>query len=194
MPAGFDRFSIIEPGGDDWCSKGAYEWLVQNAPLIPAIGDISGEHGMDIGHPRSHRRGTDIDIYHFTNLVSGPRNGGLNFRSLRTLVLQAVAGDPGAEASVLQWIQNERAGLGALLALDTVHEIRSGYGEAFGGLPAAWYSSLLRLGKIMAGTQTLLDLGIGVWTEPSLAKLRHDDIHNSHSHVDLADLVINNAP
>lgn len=184
MPDGFPRYGRRDPGGDDWCRGSVYLWLEANAALIPAIDDISGEHAADIGHA-GHRRGTDVDIYHFTNLAGTPRIGVRNFMMLREAVVAALGGNPGGLATATSWFLAERIGLAALLADSQVIQVRAGFGAGGLGLPAGWYASLLRTGRIFEGKSTLLDLGIGDWTPPGIAGLRHDNIHNSHTHVAL---------
>jgi hypothetical protein len=184
IPDGFQRFGLRETGGDDWCSSGTFGWLQTNAGLIPAINDVSGEHGRDIGQT-THRRGTDIDIYHFTNLVSGALNGTLNFIALKDAVEAAQGGNMSALATAVAWFQAERAGLGPILGNSEVAQVRVGLGPRSGVLPGGWYRALLLDGMVMQGANVILDLGIGPWTAGGMAKLRHDDIHNTKSQIAL---------
>jgi murein endopeptidase len=89
MPDGFERFGqgTIDIGGDDWASRGAYNWLAANKNLITRINDISGEHGRNIGHS-SHKHGTDIDMFHFYTFQKGA-SGKVNYSQLIENVVSA---------------------------------------------------------------------------------------------------------
>jgi hypothetical protein len=52
MPAQFNgcRFGTRDPGGDDWVSSNTYKWMEANPADLTAINDISGEHGVNLGH------------------------------------------------------------------------------------------------------------------------------------------------
>ncbi len=192
MPDGFNRFGPRDSGGDNWAAKGTYEWLQANANYIMAINDISGEHSYNLGHT-THCKGTDLDIYHFTNLVGLPRSGGGNYNALYQNTVNALNGNQQSQATVANWITQARAGLDNLIALNTVTRLISGEGSAGNGLPQGWLQTLMETGQLTAGRRTL-NLGIGNWAHAGHWKLRYNIWHNTHIHVDLNDGARNNNP
>jgi len=91
------RYSTDDLGGDAWAALGTINWLrsmsqtLRDADLELRVNDISGEHGVNLGHS-SHGFGTDLDIFHFQNLLSRSSrlNGGENYLKLLTLVRLAI--------------------------------------------------------------------------------------------------------
>lgn len=189
MPDGFPRFSIRDSGEDDWSSLGTYKWMDSNRALLPAVNDVSGEHGIDLGHT-THRRGTDIDIYHFGVSFVSPLNGGANFRRVRDLVIRALNGNQNALASIAQWFRDQRAGAGALANDAFVAQIRCPLGEVFGILPEGWAQSLFETGRIVATNGLTLNIGGGIVH----AKFAFDHMHNTHFHIDLSDQNLTDTP
>ncbi len=190
LPDGIARKGARDEGGDGWCSKGAYEWLENNGNLVPEVDDISGEHARDIGHS-THYRGTDIDTYHFTNLLTGALNGGANYRRFRDYTIQALGGDDEARDSVLQWIAASRAGLTALADLNTVAALIYHLGAAHDVLPGGWARSLIENGMITDTMGRTLDLELDAYSEE---KVSYRNDHNDHLHIDLNDAALNNNP
>ena len=189
LPNNVPRFGTRDNGGDGWAAKGTYEWLTANLASVPEVNDISGEHGRNIGHT-THRRGTDIDIYHFTDLTGGVKNGTQNYLALRAQTANALAGDAGAITTVTDWIEAARNDLDTLTALSSVAEVIFARGSAGAGLPNGWVRTLMETGQLTVGAQTL-NLSIGTWSNTNVG-YRND--HNNHGHIDLNDTSLNNAP
>lgn len=201
MPNGLARYGSRDAGGDDWVSRGGYNWLVTNNNLLQAIDDISGEHGTDLGHS-SHDRGTDIDFYHFYRFP-GATTGTSNYNLLTADVvaafgtLQPAPVPPAATAAlnrVAAWLAATRTGLQSFTNLASVNIVIHCRGVATQGLPAAWCADLIQTGVVTrtvpgsspAVTQTL-NLG-GTFTS---TKMRWQNDHNNHVHVALNRAQIN---
>jgi hypothetical protein len=202
MPDGIARYGSRDLGGDDWAARGTYNWLTTNLALIRPINDISGEHGIDLGH-LSHANGTDIDTYHFylfPGIGTGPGQGLANFNSLRADVIAAFAtlGTPpippeatAAKGRVAAWIAATRIGLTNLAANAAVATVIHCSGPASEGLPAGWCKALLTTGKATRTTAVLnapplvqtVDFGGGAYTN---IKMANNNIHNDHIHITLA--------
>jgi len=190
MPDGFGRYSTRDVGGDEWCSRGTYNWLSSNATLITRINDISGEHGRNIGH-QTHRHGTDIDIFHFFTFP-GAQSGGDNYNKLVADVQLAIKtgnADPivaaqaqAAKARVASWVTATHTGLDNLAASSTVIELRYALGASATGLSAGWARDLLKTGKTTVSGQEL-DLGTGAWSNSKYIPVND---HNDHIHVTLS--------
>lgn len=193
MPAGFSRYSIREPGHDDWCSRRTYEWMVQNATLLRAINDISGEHGKDIGHD-THARGSDIDMYHFYRFPGADAsNGTSNYLQLLARIYDLPkqnsshpaeqAAGLAAVAQITAWINASRAGIDALAANPNVLEV--GYilgGPGTTGISGTnWGERLLTTGKVRYNNvdYTLVD---ATWNN---LKYQPWPGHHHHVHVTL---------
>jgi hypothetical protein len=196
MPDGFPRFSTREDGGDNWCSRGTYNWLVANGGLMTKINDISGEHGRDLGHA-SHKHGTDIDIFHFYTFP-GAESGGQNYAKLVEDVKVAIdTGSAGqaAKQRVKGWVTATHSGLDALAAKAAVIELRYARGWGFGpkhqneiGLSAGWARELLTTGRTTVnGTPLVLDTGN--WTNTNNRYIPVND-HNDHLHITLSRSVL----
>jgi len=211
MPPGFPRFSPEagqrDTGGDDWVAKGTYEWLLANSNLLPPINDISGEHARNLGHV-AHRSGTDIDTYHFTNLLTGPRNGTKNYRRLATLTLAALRdNDQNAKTVVADWFATARSRISALAALPTVAQIIFAEGCPWSGtcivgppsgsldvlLPPGWVRKLLTTGIVTDDAAGRV-LNIGGSFDAAANKTIFQNDHNNHVHIDLDDSNLNNSP
>lgn len=193
MPPGFTRYSVREPGFDDWASHRTYQWMQNNANLLTAINDVSGEHGKDIGHS-THAKGSDIDMYHFYLFAGAdPNNGTSNYTRLVARVNDlpkmnstnpvTKAAGQAAAAEVVAWINASRAGIDALAADPDVLQvgyIRSGPNPgAISG--ASWGSWLLTTGRVTVnGTE--FNLGTGNWAN---AKFHAWANHHHHVHVTL---------
>lgn len=192
MPDGFPRYSDRDTavGGDDWASRGCYNWLNANRSLLPAINDVSGEHGRDIGHPRSHRRGTDIDIYHFYRMPGASAAQGMsNYLRLLARTREALtSGDATAKAEVRAFFVAIRSYSDILGAQPAVRNIIVPYGGASAFLPDAWATTLLHTGKISSPSMAYtLDLGLGNWSN---SKVIPDPGHNDHIHISLNRMVL----
>jgi len=124
------RFSCDDRGGDDWAAAGTIEWIrdlrpkilgteVAGARLLFAINDISGEHGLRLGHT-THTRGTEIDMFHFREVASSSPsagNGDANYRGLETLTIDAITkSDESARQEVARFFEATRRGLEILVA------------------------------------------------------------------------------
>lgn len=192
MPDGMTRFGGRDAGGDDWSAKGTYEWLVQNANLVPAINDVSGEHGRNIGH-QSHRRGTDIDTYLFVDLTGNHGPAGTNYNRIRDRTIAAVGGNIAAQNDVINFIEQSRNGLDDLAALNSVAQLIYTRGAQSGVLPAGWAHLLITTGQFQYGLNNAntFDTGLGNWAQ---GKVRYQNDHNDHLHIDLNDTVLNNTP
>ena len=194
MPDGFARYSPTsgprDAGGDDWCSRGTYNWLAANSSLITKINDISGEHGRNIGH-QSHRYGTDIDMFHLFTFP-GAISGGDNYQKLVNDVKLAIntgSSDPAVKAQaeaakqrVTSWVTATHTGLDALAASATVIELRYALGAAETGLTSGWARDLLKTGKTTVSGQAL-DLGTGNWNNNKYIPVND---HNDHVHITLS--------
>jgi len=182
MPDGIPRFGFRDAGGDDWCSREAYLWIDEHRALLPAINDISGEHGRNIGHS-THTRGTDVDIYHYVHLLgAADRKGSANYAALRANAGRALRGDAASRQAVVDWFRTHREKLAQLDAMETVARVWVGFGIEGDGLPRGWYRALLLNGQVES-----LDLGIGTFTA---AKIQADSSyeHEDHMHIDLDDV------
>lgn len=191
MPDGFARYSTPRDiGGDEWCSRGTYNWLSSNASLITRINDISGEHGRNIGH-QTHKHGTDIDIFHFFTFP-GAVSGGDNYNKLVADVQLAIKTDnadpviaaqaQAAKERVISWVTATHTGLDNLAASSTVIELRYALGAAATGLSSGWARDLLKTGKITVSGKEL-DLGTGTWSNSKYIPVND---HNDHIHVTLS--------
>lgn len=192
LPPGLPRYSLREPGGDDWTSQRSYNWIVANLGLLRAINDISGEHGKDLGHA-GHGRGSDIDMYHFYTFPgANPNSGSSNYQQLvarvkdlpklksSTPLLRAQG--LAAMAQVTAWILASRDGLDALAANADVQQIgyiRGGPGSS-GISGAAWGHRLLTTGLVTVDGAEY-DLNVGSW-----ANAKYHAWANHHHHVHIA--------
>jgi len=186
MPEKVKRFGWTrDKGGDDWSSKGAYAWLENNFSLITRVNDISGEHGRNIGH-KSHKYGTDIDTFQFTELDN--KSGQENYNRLQRAVSNYFVGntmvsDEQKHLDIVKiWVSNQRAGLDALSTVSEVQRLYSGYGSKYGELSAGWLYSLMINGNLTIATK-VLETGLGSW-EPS-NKMKFNNVHNNHDHITL---------
>ncbi len=189
MPDGFPRYSTRDTGGDDWCARSTYEWMVANEGLLTKINDISGEHSRNIGH-QSHQHGTDIDMFHFYTFPGGT-TGAANFQRLSAdVVTAAQISNPNskiraqAEAArnrVIAWAQATRAGLAGLAGSAQVARLLYVKGSEGGGLSDGWARDLLTTGATMVGTAPV-NLGLGTWSN---AKYLPRNDHNDHVHITL---------
>jgi hypothetical protein len=190
MPDGFARYSTRDAGGDDWCSRGTYNWLSTNSSLITRINDISGEHGRNIGH-QTHLQGTDIDMFHLYTFP-GAASGGDNYNKLVADVKLAIntgSADPAVAAQALAakqrvtaWVNATHTGLDAIGASATVTELRYALGSPSTGLAGGWARDLLTTGKATVSGQTL-DVGTGNWSNNKYIAVGD---HNDHIHITLS--------
>ena len=198
-----------DAGGDDGAAKGTYAWMQRPdvGAILTAIGDISGEHALNLGH-KTHLTGTDIDMYHFTDLLGTETppakiNGTLNYRRLESLVLKALDCVPllpseeciKAKADVTNWITIARSKLDALTDMDTVTRVIFAKGCtqtrdddkklrfqcSASVLPVAWVRKLMKTGTLESAGRTL-NLGIGAWKNDDVAYMAD---HNDHVHITL---------
>lgn len=192
MPNNIPRFGPRDVGLDDWVAIGTYRWMDANAALLTRVNDVTGEHGRDTGHT-THRRGTDIDIFHFGAFIApgNPPTSGANYAGVAQLAINAIGGDAAALASLTAWVQAQRNGLQALVANGAVAQVRSSRGAPSGALPDGWAQSLITTGTITdnSGTQ-LLSIG-GTFGSPRVV---YDHVHNDHHHIDLDDAQFRNIP
>lgn len=200
MPDGLGRYGSRDSGGDNWSSRGIYNWLVSNSALLREINDVSGEHGRDLGH-QTHGRGNDIDMFHyylFPGTTTAPGGGAANFAALQNDLVLAfqtvgVPTPPPAAAAALgrvtDWLNATRTGLTALAARPEVSNVIHCSGAAGSGLAAGWCNTLLRTGRVTRTTsvpnapplmQTLIVGGTYV-----NSKMLNNDIHNDHIHITL---------
>jgi hypothetical protein len=194
MPSQFAnrRYSTQEEdiGYDDWASKETYEWLAANGSAVSRINDISGEHTKNIGHPLSHTRGRDIDLFHY-HTIPGMRNtrrgeGADNYHRLVAAVAEAHRGNPDGLVQVENWILATRGGFDALLATNKIRILiyAKGSAETAHSLTSGWAESLLKTGKVRIGTETF-DTHMGNWRQTETRIIYRTD-HNDHVHVSLA--------
>jgi hypothetical protein len=188
-----ERYSTRDVGGDDWASRGTYEWLEIHRAKVPAINDISGEHGRNIGH-QSHKRGTDIDAYHFRNLREpGESLWGMgNYQKLVELTKAALGGDTSARNRVRTFVTESRDGYSVLAALGNVRNLITPKGAPDGNLPNGWVWTLMRTGSLTDNDGATLNLGIGAWESPP--RVRNNNAHNDHIHITLETTIIADAP
>jgi hypothetical protein len=195
MPDGIGRVGMRDRGGDDWAALGTYTWMDANRGLLTLVNDISGEHARDIGH-RTHRNGTDIDMFHFgANLGGGAPAGSTNYNAVRRLAIEAINGNAASEATLTAWIQDQRAGLQALVNNGVVARVIGPLGRPVVSgnvqqLPEGWLQSLIRQGTIALNGVEVLNIGGGLQSN----RVLHDHVHNDHYHVDLDDSQFRNAP
>ncbi len=187
LPSNINRYGFREIGGDGWTTKGGYNWLVYQQATLPAVNDISGEHGLSLRQVNDET-GTDIDIYHFTDLTFGLQSGALNYLALRTNVLLAFTGNNLAIAQVKQWIEAARNGLDQLTSNDTVAEIKFSRGAAGLVLPSGWLKILMETGELNIGSLTI-NLNLLPWHNNRVA-FRND--FNTRSEINLYDDELNN--
>lgn len=187
MPDGFSRYSSRDEGGDDWCSRGAYLWLLANRNLMAAINDISGEHAKNIGH-QTHQYGTDIDMMHYY-VFDGVRSGGDNYALLWSYATEAILSDT-PRGLIIPWVLATRQGLDRLAANPSVQEIYYIFGDksqgslvdpSKGALLEGWGEYLLKTGKLIYSDEEV-DLGLGLWSNPKYTARRIND-HNDHIHI-----------
>lgn len=201
MPSTLARYGTRDSnrGGDGWSAKGTYEWLVNNADLVTEINDISGEHGRDIGH-RTHKTGTDIDIFLFHMMVAGSLDRAgqatANYLALRNHVVSALQGNQTSLSEVESWVIESRSGLTQLSDLNSVSRLYYTAGRAYRNLPQGWGRILLETGRLEiqnsdTGQARVIDLGLSAWSEN---KVRYNNIHNNHAHITLDAVQLNNAP
>lgn len=166
-------------GGDDWATGTTFRWVLDNRALLgPAIGDISGEHGRNIGHT-THRRGNDIDFRQY----GGVGGGAAIYQDARDDAVAAIGGDADRLAEITAFVETQRAGIENLLANDAVDFLYGPYGEAFGVLPEGWLDSLIQTGQILDGPgNVLLDIGGSLNAQGSYIPRTQND-HNDHYHV-----------
>lgn len=186
MPNGFPRYSIRDLGGDGWCSRGTYLWLLANRTLLVAINDISGEHARNIVH-ETHQYGTDIDMLHYYTF-DGVESGGGNYDLLWFYAATAHFTD--TEEYIRPWVIATRQGLDRLAANPAVQEIYYIYGDPSqgslvdppqGALVEGWAKILLQTGKLIYVGEEV-DLGLGAWSNPKYTPREIND-HNDHIHI-----------
>lgn len=175
MPDGFARFpaSSRDPGGDDWCSRGAFSWLQANKAKVTPINDISGEHARDIGHV-THAHGTDIDMFHWYR-YPGAVSGKNNYDLLAEDVL-AIGSGHDALSRLASWVTATRAGIDALAPMVTVRGIYYAWGAKLGTqVDEGWAWQLLTKGTItVAGVE--YGLSLGDWLQYKyVPRSDHDD-------------------
>lgn len=191
MPDGIARYGARDAGGDDWTSRGTYNWLNTHSTLLTRVDDISGEHARNIGH-NTHERGVDIDMFHFYTFPGGV-SGGANYTKLAENVIGALNGDGNAHGRVLAWVNATRTGMNNLLARPEVSRLYYTIGsvtqQQVGGvtiaLGAGWAESLIETGTVTATTGQSLDLGVGNWTHANSTRITYNAVHNSHIHIAL---------
>jgi hypothetical protein len=197
MPDGFGRFGYRDDnvgGGDDWVSRGTYNWMEANRSLLREINDVSGEHGINLGHGNYHVLGAEIDMWHFYLVPGEPCVGVEDYCELRSAAVLAIrTNDPDAgireqaivaREHVSRWVSLSRAGIDGLAALNTVARVLYTFGRHGGdGLPAGWGHSLLPTGATTVGT-TVLNLSLGNWSNAKYVPDRNLD-HEDHLHITL---------
>ncbi|TDC82089.1 hypothetical protein E1193_12875 [Micromonospora sp. KC606] len=192
MPDGFDRYSVREPGGDDWTSRATWNWLSVNRALVTRINDISGEHARDLGH-LTHLEGRDLDLYHVYHFPNNPGfNGTVNFYRLAEDTRAAMAGNAEARARVAAWATQTRQRFDALIANADTVRIYYAIGRAMPGrtgVPAlgrGWARALLENGSYTTAAGEQVNLGIGAWANAGHDKMRYNEVHDNHFHLTLA--------
>lgn len=181
MPQTVARYGVRDPGGDDWAKRETYRWLQNNAGLITRVDDISGEHGMNIGH-QTHDRGVDIDMFHYYTLPGGAASGGANYDLLRQAVVDAIGGNQAQAQQVSAWITTSRASLASLVANNAVGYVYYAIGSAAGILPDGWARDLLTRGRVTPTVGDEYDTGLGNWNRQTIT---YNAVHNSHIHIHL---------
>jgi hypothetical protein len=154
---------------------------------VTRINDISGEHGRNIGHV-THRRGTDIDIFHFNTLdaTSGLANY-LKLEDNATLAAGTGQAADQAKAVVAGWLTAQRAGLTNLANQTAVDQLFTGVGAKSGILPGGWLRKLMQTGRFATTTNQLVVIDNGA----SLSgKIHYNNVHNDHNHITLNQSVL----
>lgn len=184
--AGQTRAGGADNGGDDWASQPTYAWLQSNIGLLgSAIGDISGEHGRNIGHS-THKEGEDIDFRQWGSTYSG--TGGAIYNKARNDAAAVIAGGDGAEAAktrLTAFVSSQRSGIVSLVGNSDVKYLYGPHGVASGSLPSGWLNSLIRTGKFTATNtdKTEVNIGGSLGTTSSKYINRTQNDHNDHYHV-----------
>ena len=190
LPNSIARVGSRDQGGDGWAAKGTYEWLNTNSNSIAEVNDISGEHARNIGHS-THFKGTDIDTYHFVNLLSGNLNGTQNYNKLKSAAISALNNNATALQTVTSWIDVHRNELDTLTGLSTVAEVITPKGTGTNTLPSGWVKQLMTTGKVVNNGNTIINTNLGLWSN---SNVRYRNDHNNHLHIDLKDSQLNNTP
>lgn len=212
----------VDFGGDSWATNGTHKWLSSvgvydpltgGFGLLPAINDISGEHGRDIGHD-SHAHGMDIDTYHFSHVPAPPLyrndvNGTLNYKRLHMWAQRSIELEPSSDEwieatnHVTDFVIAARSGLSALLQDSRVLLIAAGKGNTRdqsgpGGLEQEWLKKLMLQGTLFGSSGQFVTI-LGPWTPNCSASVIDDCLrwwngHNNHYHIQLLPEAIGNVP
>jgi hypothetical protein len=207
VPDDVRRYTPVDPGGDDWCSAATYAWLENHHHLLRALGDLSGEHGRNIGHPHSHHSGKDLDVFHFYRHENNPLlqggSGSKNYSELRDDVVLALADDVDARRRIRDWVLETRQGMNAVLALNSVAYVYYSCGAPFRNelhenvLDGGWARRLLVDGSLTVpgGNLTSDELGgLPRWNNSAVDddcrsdgrhRLLFDNNHDNHIHIAL---------
>ena len=200
MPDGLPRFGPRSAGGDDWASQSTYNWLASNRALVTRINDISGEHARNIGHS-THYEGRNIDLYHVYTFpgvnAAAAGSGGANHAALIRNTNLALMGDTAARRLVADWASQTRARFDQFIANADVQgriiyalgsyqpETLDHQGQIVTPhLGRGWARVLLENGAYTNVRGQRVDLGIGAWTNLSIAtRMRYANDHNDHIHI-----------
>lgn len=187
-----------DEGGDKWTHPLLWEYLQDNGDLFSEINDISGEHGVDLGHI-SHKQGLDIDTRFYVNVDPG---GGV-FRWLRRTAILAIRGDQAAISSVTTFISDQHTGLQAVADTGDLNLVYGPIGwRRFTEpnpppgmdpivLPSNWAEELFEDGTI-TDDQGVVVLDIGQSMSTELKRLYHPDAgHEDHYHFDFQENDLN---
>ena len=201
MPSGFVRYGPKNPaaprdvGGDDWVSRPTYLWMDQNRLELRPIGDISGEHGKDIGH-QGHAEGNDIDMYHFYTFpgvdeATGIANYEMLVKRIKELpkqnsaLPQEKAIGTAAAQQISAWIGATRTGIDNLSVdprVEQIGYIDAGPAAVSGISGEAWGATLIKTGKIVVSGKEY-KLADTTWNN---GKYHPWPLHHHHVHISLS--------
>lgn len=166
----------------------------------PPTDRIRGEHARNIGH-RTHVEGRDIDLDHVYTFpgvnATAAGSGGANYTALVRNTNLAFMGDTAARRLVADWASQTRARFDQFIANADVqgriiYALGSSQPETLDPqgqivtpqLGRGWARALLERGAYTNLRGQRVDLGIGAWTNPSIAtRMLYADDHNDHIHL-----------
>tara|TARA_R110002050_G_scaffold287663_1_gene438986 strand:- start:19419 stop:22592 length:3174 start_codon:yes stop_codon:yes gene_type:complete len=188
QPLSLARTGAREDGQDDWAQKGLYDWLSNNANLIGAMNDISGEHGRDIKHA-SHRKGLDLDM----NFFNSTQAGSVEHIVLTNNVIAAIRGDQASRVAVVNYVVGQQTGIETLAAQNVLSNIfgpegtgrhlPSANGHPAFSLPEGWAGALFEDGVVRdINGNVLLNINRTMNSATSALFIPDGD-HNDHLHL-----------
>ena len=193
MPDGFPRYSVRDPGLDDWAAQRTYTWMENHRDLITRVNDISGEHARNWKHPKGHALGLEMDMFHVYTFPGGAVSGGANYEQLQFNTLAAMLGNDDARERVNAWAVATRERFDLLMADPQVTyviyvmgaEHQQNLHALVPTLGLGWARDLLVDGTYRSPSGVTLNLPAGPWANGHNAKFKPDPGHNDHIHLSL---------